>query len=312
MATSSPALSKPYSNEDSLGNESDTSRFERGATRHRRHEVDRDSERGSHSESYSTDDENSNKDLVKIVEALGRKVKRRSSYDYNSRTMSSRFSDGRIGNLVEDPHVPGQYLGYARNSPPPATLAMSAALPLASRTAVTANSASTAFDPKDTMDLKALKEGININKIEWSQPSKGALGQSHQDFTEDIHPNREERLDLIAEIKSSFKESAALEPSLTLSKSKPTKSILRPPREKFPEDPVPIREGVAPLAKARYDGIPPDARWTKISRRLVNPEALDLGKERYEAREDFVIVLRVLSREEVQGYAEVTRLIRGK
>jgi len=62
---------------------------------------------------------------------------------------------------------------------------------------------------------------------------------------------------------------------------------------------------------AKKDGVPPDARWTKISRKLVNPEALEAGKERYEAREDFVIVLRVLSRDEVQAYAEVTERIRG-
>lgn len=89
------------------------------------------------------------------------------------------------------------------------------------------------------------------------------------------------------------------------------KGILRPPREKFPEPPEPIREGVAPLKDAKNDGIPPDARWTKISRKLVNPEALELGKERFEAREDFVIVWRVLSREEVQAYAEATQQIRG-
>jgi hypothetical protein len=89
------------------------------------------------------------------------------------------------------------------------------------------------------------------------------------------------------------------------------KGILRPPREKFPEPPEPIREGVAPLKDAKKDGIPPDARWTKISRKLVNPEALELGKERFEAREDFVIVLRVLSKEEVQAYAEATQQIRG-
>jgi hypothetical protein len=44
----------------------------------------------------------------------------------------------------------------------------------------------------------------------------------------------------------------------------------------------------------------------------VNPEALIAGKERFEAREDFVIVLRVLRRDEVKGYAEATRKIRGK
>jgi hypothetical protein len=313
MATSSPEPPKPHSNEDSSGNESDTPGFERGARRHRRHTVDRDSERESHSESYSTDDEESNKDGVKMVEALRGKGKRRSSYDYNSGTMSGGFGDGRMGDFLwENPLVPGQYLGYVRNSQPPATPATSAALPPASRTAVTAKHASTVFGPRDKMDLKAVMEALNSK--EGSQPCKGTLGQSHEDFTEDLRSNREEQapLELRAEIEFSFKESAASEPSLTLSKSKATKSILRPPREKFPEDPLPIREGVAPLAKAREDGIPPDARWTKISRKLVNPEALDLGKERYEAREDFVIILRVLTKDEVQNYAELTQSIRGK
>jgi hypothetical protein len=58
-------------------------------------------------------------------------------------------------------------------------------------------------------------------------------------------------------------------------------------------------------------GIPPNARWTKIYRKLVNPEVLDARKERFEAREAFIIILRVLTREEVQGYAEVTWRIRG-
>jgi hypothetical protein len=93
-------------------------------------------------------------------------------------------------------------------------------------------------------------------------------------------------------------------------KERKASSILRKPRETFPEDPSPIREGVAPLK--RMDGVPPDVRWTKIKRNLVSPEALQAGKERFEAREDFVIVLRVLSREEIQGYVEVTEQIRGK
>lgn len=91
----------------------------------------------------------------------------------------------------------------------------------------------------------------------------------------------------------------------------PRKGILKPPKEKFPEEPAPIREGVAPLKYAKLDGIPADARWTKISRNIVSPEALKLGMERFEAREDFVIVLRVLSRDEIQGYADVTQRIRG-
>lgn len=89
------------------------------------------------------------------------------------------------------------------------------------------------------------------------------------------------------------------------------KGILHKPREAFPEDPTPIREGVAPPGDARKDGVPPDARWTKISRELVSPRALEAGKERFEARKNYVIVLRVLSRDEIQGYAEATKRIRG-
>ncbi|KAI4600557.1 hypothetical protein KJ359_000916 [Pestalotiopsis sp. 9143b] len=58
--------------------------------------------------------------------------------------------------------------------------------------------------------------------------------------------------------------------------------------------------------------VPPGARWTKINRRLVNPEALTIGKERFEVRDDFIIVLRVLSKEEIQAYATATAQLRGK
>jgi zinc finger CCCH domain-containing protein 13 len=91
------------------------------------------------------------------------------------------------------------------------------------------------------------------------------------------------------------------------------KGILRKPTEKFPEDPNPIREGVAPLKDAKKSkGIPVDARWTKIDRKLVNPEALEEAKERFEERLDCVIVLRVLTREEIQKFADRTREIRGQ
>lgn len=90
------------------------------------------------------------------------------------------------------------------------------------------------------------------------------------------------------------------------------KGILKPPRsDPFPEDPNPTREGVAPLKQAGKDGIPSGARWTKVSRILVNPEALERYQERFEERDDYVIVLRVLSREEIEKLAEKTREIRG-
>ena len=90
----------------------------------------------------------------------------------------------------------------------------------------------------------------------------------------------------------------------------PPKSILRAPRQKFPEDPAPVREGVAPLKDAGKKGIPPNARWTKIDRKLVNPEALEAGNERYEERVDYVIVLRVLKKEEIEQYAAKTQELR--
>lgn len=90
------------------------------------------------------------------------------------------------------------------------------------------------------------------------------------------------------------------------------KGILKPPKEKFPEDPNPTREGVAPLKDAGKEGIPPGARWTKISRVLVNPEALERSHERFEERDDYVIVLRVVTKEEIMKFAEKTREIRGK
>ncbi|ORY02187.1 hypothetical protein BCR34DRAFT_88313 [Clohesyomyces aquaticus] len=56
--------------------------------------------------------------------------------------------------------------------------------------------------------------------------------------------------------------------------------------------------------------IPPDATWTKIDRRLVNPEALQEAKESWEERDDCLIVLRILTHDEIQKLADRTREIR--
>jgi hypothetical protein len=91
----------------------------------------------------------------------------------------------------------------------------------------------------------------------------------------------------------------------------PVKGILRKPTKKFPEEPEPIREGVAPLTDAlKGKDIPVGARWTRIDRCLVNPEALEEAKERFEERVDCVIVLRVLTKEEIQKLADRTKEIR--
>ncbi|KAK3626899.1 hypothetical protein LTR56_019525 [Elasticomyces elasticus] len=75
---------------------------------------------------------------------------------------------------------------------------------------------------------------------------------------------------------------------------------------------VSSREGVVRLKDTIATGIPPGARWTKIDRRLVNPEALEEAKERFEERLDCVIVLRVLTREEIQKLADRTSEMRGE
>jgi hypothetical protein len=94
---------------------------------------------------------------------------------------------------------------------------------------------------------------------------------------------------------------------------KPIKGILKQPKVQFPEEPNPVREGVAPHKDDKSkNNVPTGARWTKISRKMVNPEALKIGKERFEVRDDFVIVLRVLSKEEIQAYAAATATLRGK
>ena len=91
------------------------------------------------------------------------------------------------------------------------------------------------------------------------------------------------------------------------------KGILRRPTEKFPEHTESYREGVAPLGSIHSNrNIPSNARWTKIRRELVSPEALELGSERFEERQDYVIVLRVLTKEEIEQYALKTQELRSK
>ena len=70
-------------------------------------------------------------------------------------------------------------------------------------------------------------------------------------------------------------------------------------------------EEVAPLGDAiKGKDIPNNARWTKIDRRLVSPDALDEARERFEERLDCVIVLRVLTKKEIQQLADRTQEIR--
>jgi len=174
------------------------------------------------------------------------------------------------------------------------------------------------FNPKDALDLRALKEQLNAKEATKPTLKEPEALAPRVSSTKDAREAAEIRKELQEGERrprepvqpTENKQARVVSPPREKIEEKPVKSILRTPKEKFPEDPSPIREGVAPLKNSKKDGIPPDARWTKISRKLVNPEALELCKERFEARDDFVIVLRVLSRDEVQNYAEVTSQIR--
>lgn len=174
------------------------------------------------------------------------------------------------------------------------------------------------FNPNDTTDLKALQRALNSQESSEqrgrSRPAKDVVSRTIKETanqSKDRHSSPADERE--SQPKTEKRTLRVVSPprEKVVEEKPPVKGILRQPREKFPEDPAPVREGVAPLKDAKKDGIPPDARWTKINRRLVNPEALEMGKERYEARDDFVIVLRVLTKEEVQAYADLTQKIRG-
>ncbi|KAI1748657.1 hypothetical protein F4782DRAFT_516308 [Xylaria castorea] len=184
---------------------------------------------------------------------------------------------------------------------------------------------SSGFDPTDTkglMDLKAElaalddqskgagkadeSDALSTKEVPSAKVAPGTNGsdKGHESADEsrgrEIGPVREE------------KQVRVVSPPRDKTDNKPPiKGILKAPSVKFPEDSNPIREGVAPHKddQTKKD-VPAGARWTKISRKKVNPEALTIGKERFEVRDDFVIVLRVLNKEEIQAYATATAQIR--
>ncbi|KAI0965397.1 hypothetical protein F4678DRAFT_335366 [Xylaria arbuscula] len=92
--------------------------------------------------------------------------------------------------------------------------------------------------------------------------------------------------------------------SVIRNEEKSGEGILKAPTVAFPEPRDQIGKG--------SPSIPPGATWTKISRKRVNPEALKMGGEQFEVRDDFVVVLRVLSHEEIEEYSTVTQQIREK
>ncbi|KAK3678699.1 hypothetical protein LTR78_001152 [Recurvomyces mirabilis] len=99
-----------------------------------------------------------------------------------------------------------------------------------------------------------------------------------------------------------------VEQAMTGEQMQRPKGILKAPTSKFPEHP--IEDGVLSIKQNNAKSIPPGARWTKIDRRLVDPEALEEASERFEERLDCVIVLRVLTKEEIQHLADRTLELR--
>lgn len=189
---------------------------------------------------------------------------------------------------------------------------------------------SAAFNPTDTrglMDLKAQLAAIDHDKpkekdirpVARDRVEADTVVSSGSERQRESGRDRERSRDEstrgreLALVDNEQKQVRVVSPPRDKSDQKPIKGILKQPTSSFPEDVNPIREGVAPHKddKTKKD-VPSGARWTKINRRMVNPEALTIGKERFEVRDDFVIVLRVLSKEEIQAYATATAQLRGE
>lgn len=193
--------------------------------------------------------------------------------------------------------------------------------------------ASHGFNPNDASDLKQLKEQLASMEIsdrrqekeserpapkEKSRarspsPSKERLPEGSSRDSSREKPQDESRGREIVAPASDARQVRLVSPPKDKSDGKPLKGILKQPKVSFPEEANPVREGVAPHKEdKKLKEAPPGARWTKINRKIVNPEALTIGKERFEVRDDFVIVLRVLSKEEIQAYAAATQVLRGR
>lgn len=192
---------------------------------------------------------------------------------------------------------------------------------------------SQAFNPNDASDLKQLKEQLASMEIsdrrKEKEPERHVLaeksrarspspsrdriiGGSSRDSSQDKSRDESRGRELVVPAPDG-KQVRLVSPPRDKSEGRPLKSILKQPKVSFPEDENPVREGVAPHKEdKKLKEAPAGARWTKINRKIVNPEALTIGKERFEVRDDFVIVLRVLSKEEIQAYAAATQVLRGK
>ncbi|KAK1764064.1 hypothetical protein QBC33DRAFT_204580 [Phialemonium atrogriseum] len=184
---------------------------------------------------------------------------------------------------------------------------------------------SSAFNPNDAAGIMALKAQLAASEDKEKGPEKPTIREpspssssaadkreSTSSETQLVATGDDARGRELVPPPHEERQVRVVSPPREKDDRKPIKGILKQPSSKFPEEPNPVREGVAPHKddKTKAD-VPSGARWTKINRQLVNPEALTIGKERFEVRDDFVIVLRVLSKEEIQAYAAATAQLRG-
>lgn len=101
-----------------------------------------------------------------------------------------------------------------------------------------------------------------------------------------------------------------LDPRDSNNPNQPSRKTFQRGRTQTPAYPANFSERIAHQKDPASKEIPPGARWTKINRRVVSPAALH-GRERFEERPEHVIVLRVLTKEEIQAYVNRTAEIRG-
>ncbi|KAI0885939.1 uncharacterized protein GGS22DRAFT_187169 [Annulohypoxylon maeteangense] len=199
-------------------------------------------------------------------------------------------------------------VGERDNSPPPSD---------ATGTSRRRQHTSSTFDSTNINDLLDVKAELAA-KDNQEKPERSPVGDrtsnkeaspSSSSERQPVDSHEESRGREV--VSTSEKQVRVVSPPRDKSEQKPIKGILKAPSAKFPEEENPIREGVAPHKDDKTKkGVPPGARWTKINRKLINPAALEAGKERFEVRDDFVIVLRVLNKEEIQGYATATAQLR--
>lgn len=181
---------------------------------------------------------------------------------------------------------------------------------------------SNSFNPNDTGDLRQIKEQLAALRVHdrEKQPIDSPAGELERQARSSspsreasgmLEPARDDESYAVG-FPAEKKHARVVSPPRDRRDDKPLRGILKQPSARFPEEANPIREGVAPHKEdKKLKEVPPGARWTKINRKVVNPEALTIGKERFEERDDFVIVLRVLSKEEIQAYAAATQVLRG-